>query len=60
MSKRQKHIQVYPDRRKRFRFRVVAANGEITTVGQSYASRQGGRRAARREYPTLPVVSVAK
>lgn len=57
-----KHIQVYRDRGgERFRYRLVSARAEVlANAGQSFAQRWNARRAARREHPGVPVVSVAK
>lgn len=56
---KQKHIEIYLDRGgKRFRYRLISANGEnLSNAGQSYASRGGARRAAKREHPGIPIVS---
>lgn len=56
--KNRKHVQVYQDKAGKFRYRLVSKHGEILeTPGQSYAFRQGARRAAKREH-AYPVVSV--
>lgn len=52
-------IEVYEDKKHAWRYRRIAANGEITSVaGQGYASRGGARRAAKRDNPNVRVVSV--
>lgn len=54
-----KHVEVYRDReerRRRFRYRVWAANGQnVGNPGQSYSRRWSATRAARREHPGLPI-----
>jgi hypothetical protein len=54
-----KHVEVYLDRGgKRYRYRLLSVRGEnLSNPGQSYASRGGARRAARREHPGFPIVS---
>jgi uncharacterized protein YegP (UPF0339 family) len=52
-------VEIYQDKGRQWRYRKVAKNGQITnTPGEGYASRQGARRAAKREHPTMPIVSV--
>jgi len=45
-------IVVFRDRRRRWRFRVVAANGEICAQSQAYTRKRSAIRAARR-LPTI-------
>lgn len=50
-------VEVYRSSDLKWRYRVVAPNGEIVgDSGQGYASRRGARRAVRREYPDATVV----
>lgn len=57
--KRVSHVQVYRGRDKRWYVRRKAGNGRITaTAGQGYASTQGARRAAKRLFPDLGVLTV--
>lgn len=62
MPRRHRHplVQVFPDRKGRFRFRRIASNGQKTSASQGYASRQGARRAARQNHPGVTLVSVYK
>lgn len=51
-------VDVYKDRKGKFRFRRIAKNGEKTSASQGYASRGGARRAARQNHPGVRLVSV--
>lgn len=52
-------VEVYEDRRGKFRYRKVARNGQITaTPGEGYASRSNARRAAKSAFPLALLVSV--
>jgi len=53
-----KHVRIKQDRAGRWRYTVFAGNHEkVATPGQGYATRSGARRAAKREFPTVPIVS---
>jgi uncharacterized protein YegP (UPF0339 family) len=58
-----KHVEIYRDaeqRRRRWRWRLVAGNGQVVAgPQQSYSTRWGAKRAARREHPTWPLVVVS-
>lgn len=41
-------IKVYRDKRGQWRFRVVAANGEIVAQSEAYTRKHGAVRGARR------------
>lgn len=60
-KKRSEHVTVYRTRSKksvRFSFRKIAGNGQnVGNPSGSYASRQGARRAAKRQHPGLSIVS---
>jgi uncharacterized protein YegP (UPF0339 family) len=52
-------IELYEDAGAKFRWRRVARNGQIvSTPGQGYKRSAYARKAARREYPALPIVRV--
>jgi uncharacterized protein YegP (UPF0339 family) len=49
MSKRPYKIEMFADKRGKWRYRVVAPNGEITEQSQAYASKSNCKRAVRRQ-----------
>lgn len=52
-----KHVQIYRGKgfTSRWRYRVVAANGEIVDASQAYYSKWNAKRAARNNHPDLPI-----
>lgn len=54
-----KRVELYRGRNLKWRWRVVAANGAITSgPGQSFYSKFNARRSAQTEHPDLPIVVV--
>jgi uncharacterized protein YegP (UPF0339 family) len=52
-----KHIEVYPSP-DGWRFRAIAANGEIVANGEAYTRKWSAKRAARSLFPGWPVIVV--
>ena len=46
------------DRANRWRFRVKGSNGEVIAQGQSYSRAFDCRKAAKRDYPGMPIKRV--
>lgn len=46
-------VEIYKDSVGQFRFRIVAANGEITAVSESYTSKQSCVNGIRSTFLTL-------
>jgi uncharacterized protein YegP (UPF0339 family) len=50
---------VYHDKSKKFRFRLIASNGEIIAVGEAYESKASclnGIKSIQKNAPTAPIV----
>lgn len=53
---KQKHIEIYRGKGKHpWRYRMVAANGEIIAQSEGYTRRSSARRGALRDHPGIPV-----
>lgn len=54
-----KRVELYRGRNLKWRWRVVAANGQVTSgPGQAFYSRWNAKRSAHNEHPDLPIVVV--
>lgn len=53
-----KRIELYQSRDGKWRFRVRNANGRITEPSQGYTLRRTARKAALRDAPGIPIVTV--
>ncbi|MCR4324927.1 MAG: DUF1508 domain-containing protein [Candidatus Curtissbacteria bacterium] len=51
-------FEVFRDRAGYYRWRLVAANGEIVATGEGYDSKQGAARSAYRIKELAPIASV--
>lgn len=54
------HIEIYRDPDLQYRWRRRAANGEITAQGQAHRFKFAAKRAARKQFPGLPIVDKTK
>lgn len=54
-------VQIFKGKGARsFYVRLVAANGRVLSISESYVTRWNAKRAARRIFPGLPVREVAE
>lgn len=51
MAKKLTYLELFQDKKKRWRFRAKARNGEILAQSQAYSTRWSARRGARRAFP---------
>ena len=54
------HIEIYRDVDLQYRWRRVAANGQTTAQGESHRFKFAAKRAARKQFPGLPIVDQTK
>lgn len=58
MAPRTPKVEVFAGSDGRWFFHKRSANGRIVSPSQGYATASGARRAARREHPGIPVVTL--
>lgn len=51
-------VEIYKDDNDEWRFRRIAANGEIVASGESYRNQVDAAKTARNIFPAVPVVLV--
>lgn len=53
-------IEIYVDMVGQYRWRRRAANGEITSQGEPHRRKWNAKRAARKQFPGVPIVDLTK
>ena len=53
-------IEIYQDPDLQYRWRRRAANTQITAQGESHRFKFAAKRAARKQFPDLPIVDLTK
>lgn len=53
-------IEIYRDPAQQYRWRRRAANSQVTAQGESHRFKFAAKRAARKQFPDLPVVDLTR
>ena len=53
-------IEIYRDPDMQYRWRRRAANSQVTAQGESHRFKFAAKRAARKQFPDLPVVDLSR
>lgn len=53
-------IEIYIDADLQYRWRRRAANSQITAQGESHRFKFAAKRAARKQFPGVPIVDLSK
>jgi uncharacterized protein YegP (UPF0339 family) len=56
MTRPKRTVEIYRDRRGKYRYRVKAGNGEIISQSQAYTRRWTATRGAQRNEPDATIV----